>query len=92
MKEKIRETVREIIDNEVKTPSVGYFWKGLAIFLLGVIIGFTFAPIKKGIKIGCNNGNNCTDSGKITNPFCKNTKQEEINEEEEESCGNFCAD
>lgn len=92
MKEKIRETVREIIDNEVKTPSVGYFWKGLAIFLLGVIIGFTFAPIKKGIKIGCNNGNNCTDSGKITNPFCKNTKQEENNDEEEECCGNFCAD
>ncbi|MCR5541652.1 MAG: hypothetical protein K6F71_12665 [Ruminococcus sp.] len=92
MKEKIRETVREIIDNEVKTPSVGYFWKGLAIFLLGVIIGFTFAPIKKGIKIGCNNGNNCTDSGKITNPFCKNTKQEENNDEEEDCCGNFCAD
>lgn len=65
---------------------------GMAIFLLGVIIGFTFAPIKKGIKIGCNNGNNCTDSGKITNPFCKNTKQEENNDEEEECCGNFCAD
>ena len=47
MKDKIRETVREIIDNEVMTPSVGYFWKGLALFLFGVIIGFTFAPINQ---------------------------------------------
>lgn len=91
MKDKIRETVREIIDNEVMTPSVGYFWKGLALLLFGVIIGFTFAPIKKGIKIGCNNGNNCIDSSKITDPCCRN-KQEENNEEEEECCGNFCAD
>ncbi|ADU23022.1 MULTISPECIES: hypothetical protein [Ruminococcus] len=91
MKEKIRETVREIIDNEVKTPSVGYFWKGLALFLLGIIIGFTFAPIKKGIKIGCDNGNNCIEGGNLTEPCCKN-KQEDKNEEEEECCGNFCGD
>lgn len=90
MKEKIRETVREIIDNEVKTPSVGYFWKGLAIFLLGVIIGFTFAPIKKGIKIGCNNSSG-KDCSKAANNCCRN-KQEDNTDEEEECCGNFCAD
>ena len=94
MKEKIRETVREIVESEVNTPSVGYFWKGLALFLLGVIIGFSFAPIKKGIKIGCNNGNNCTDSGKITgsgNPFCKENKKD-ADDDDQYDCGDFCAD
>ncbi|MBO4866354.1 MAG: hypothetical protein J5582_07245 [Ruminococcus sp.] len=92
MKEKITETVREIIDNEVKTPSVGYFWKGLALFLFGVIIGFTFAPIKKGIKIGCNNGNNCTDSGKFLDGSKLFTKKDDAEDEEDTNCGNFCAD
>ena len=59
----MKDTLKAIFDEEVNTPKVGYFWKGLALFLLGVIVGFMFAPIKKGIKIGCNNGNNCTDSG-----------------------------
>ena len=91
MKDKIRETVQEVIEEEFRTPAVGYFWKGLALFLLGVVIGFSFAPIKKGIKVGCNNGNNCTDSGKITgsgNPFCKDKKDDD----DEDDCGNFCAD
>lgn len=90
MKEKIRETVRTIIDEEVKKPQVGYFWKCLAFFLLGVVLGFTFSPIRKGVKIGCNNGNNCTDSGKITggNPLSKGKKTED----EDIDCGNFCAD
>ena len=35
--------------------TVSYFWKGLALFLLGVIIGLFVSPIKKGITIGCNN-------------------------------------
>ncbi|MGN1113561.1 MAG: hypothetical protein ACI4RC_00370 [Oscillospiraceae bacterium] len=30
-------------------------WKVLALFLLGVITGFLFAPIKDGIKICCDN-------------------------------------
>ena len=59
----MKDTLKAIFDEEVNTPKVGYFWKGLALFLLGVIVGFMFAPIKKGIKIGCNNGNNCKDSG-----------------------------
>ncbi|MBQ8965781.1 hypothetical protein [Ruminococcus sp.] len=66
----MKDVLKTIFDEEVKTPQVGYFWKGLALFLLGVIVGFLFAPIKKGIKIGCNNGcdngNNCTDSGNFT--------------------------
>ena len=32
-------------------------WKGLALFLLGIVVGFLFAPIKKGINICNNNGN-----------------------------------
>lgn len=27
-------------------------------FLLGIIIGFTFSPVKAGLSIGNNNGNN----------------------------------
>ncbi len=30
----------------------------LAALLVGVLAGFFLAPIKKGMKIGCNNGNN----------------------------------
>ncbi|WP_295156793.1 hypothetical protein [uncultured Ruminococcus sp.] len=91
MKDKIRETVQEVFEEEFRTPSVGYFWKGLALFLLGVVIGFSFAPIKKGIKVGCNNGNNCTDSGKISggSPFCKG---KDADDEDDEDSGNFCAD
>ena len=58
----MKDTLKAIFDEEVNTPKVGYFWKGLALFLLGVVVGFMFAPIKKGIKIGCDN---CTDSGNI---------------------------
>ena len=35
--------------------TVSYFWKGLALFLLGVIIGLVVSPVKKGVTIGCNN-------------------------------------
>lgn len=55
---KITDTENNFMENEVRTPTVGYFWKGLALFLLGVVVGFMFAPIKKGVKIGNNSGNN----------------------------------
>lgn len=51
--------MQEFIENEDTTeknqPMVSYFWKGLALFLLGVIVGFLFAPLKKGVNIGNNN-------------------------------------
>lgn len=51
--------MQEFIENEITTeenkPMVSYFWKGLALFLLGVIVGILFAPIKKGVSIGNNN-------------------------------------
>lgn len=40
-----------------------FFWKGFALFLLGVIVGIFFAPIKKGISFCNDNGNNNTFSG-----------------------------
>lgn len=43
--------------------TVSYFWKGLALFLLGVIIGLFVSPIKKGVTIGCNNK---IDKGAVT--------------------------
>lgn len=36
-------------------PKVSRFWKYAALVLLGVVIGFSFAPIKKGIYCGNNN-------------------------------------
>ncbi len=37
-------------------------------FLIGVIVGFFIAPIKEGMAIGCENGNNNT----MTNTECLN--------------------
>lgn len=51
----MNETIRNEIAAEEKQPMVGYFWKGLALFLLGVIVGVIVAPIKKGVSIGNNN-------------------------------------
>ncbi len=51
--------MQEFIENEITTEEkaymVSYFWKGLALFLLGVIVGVLLAPIKKGVNIGNNN-------------------------------------
>ena len=34
---------------------VPYFWQCLALFLLGVIVGFIVSPVKNGVSIGNNN-------------------------------------
>lgn len=39
-----------------------YFWKGFALFLLGVVLGIFLAPIKRGISFCNDNGNNNTFS------------------------------
>ena len=52
------EKIKDICIDEVKKPKVGYFWKGFALLLLGMVIGFFIAPVKKGLTVGCNNGNN----------------------------------
>ncbi len=41
--------------NENCECKVSYFWKGLALFLLGVILGIILAPVKNGVSIGNNN-------------------------------------
>lgn len=41
--------------NENCECTVGYFWKGLALFLMGVILGIVLAPVKNGVSIGNNN-------------------------------------
>lgn len=45
------EMLKDYFEEEVNTPAVGYFWKGLALFLLGVIIGFAISPAKNGMQI-----------------------------------------
>lgn len=39
------------------------FWKMLAMFMLGVVAGFMFAPIKKGVRICCDNKNSMNAGG-----------------------------
>lgn len=46
--------IKEIVKKETE-PTVGYVWKGLALFLLGVIIGVLVSPIKNGCTIASNN-------------------------------------
>lgn len=41
-------------------------------FLLGVIAGFFIAPVKEGMTIGCENGNNNTADWKICNKELSN--------------------
>lgn len=41
--------------NNEQQIMVPYFWQCFAMFLLGVIIGFIFSPVKNGVSIGNNN-------------------------------------
>lgn len=58
--------------------------KGLLIsvaLLSGIMIGFLFSPIKKGIKV-CSengNGNGCNDNPKISSPISKLKKDKKTN-------------
>ena len=40
---------------EVKSSSTSVWLFAVCSFLLGILIGFLFAPVKKGVKIGCDN-------------------------------------
>lgn len=60
------EKIKDIYVDEVKKPTVGYFWKGFALLLLGMVIGFLIAPVKKGLTVGCNCGNKYGDDDCIT--------------------------
>ena len=42
---------------DVKSSSTAVWLFAVCSFLFGIIVGFLFAPSKKGVKIGCNNGN-----------------------------------
>lgn len=72
------EMLKDYFDEEVNTPAVGYFWKGLALFLLGVIVGFCFAPVKKGMKVLSGNT--------ITNTECCCEDDEDCCKDKDECC------
>jgi len=40
---------------EVKSSSTSVWLFAVCSFLLGILIGFLFSPVKKGVKIGCDN-------------------------------------
>ena len=63
------------------------FWKMFAMFMLGMVLGFMFAPIKKGIKICCDNKNSMNASSTESNCFdddCFDCEQELENSEWED--------
>ncbi|MDE6149208.1 MAG: hypothetical protein K2F81_03815 [Ruminococcus sp.] len=69
---------------EKKNPG---FWKMFAMFMLGMVLGFMFAPIKKGIKICCDNKNSMNTSSTESNCFdddCFDCEQELENAEWED--------
>lgn len=39
------------------------FWKMVAMFMIGVVVGFMFAPIKKGVRVCCDNTNSMNAGG-----------------------------
>ena len=39
----------------MEKQKVSFFWKGLSLFLIGVLLGVLIAPAKNGISIGNNN-------------------------------------
>ena len=43
--------------SKVQENAVSVWLFAVCSFLFGVIVGFCFAPVKKGIKVGNNNGN-----------------------------------
>ena len=56
----MKENIIRSYNEKIKTPdvAVSFFWKGFALFLMGVVVGFLIAPVKKGLRVGCGNGNN----------------------------------
>lgn len=40
---------------EVKSTNTSLWLFAVCSFLLGIVVGFMFSPIKKGVKIGCDN-------------------------------------
>lgn len=62
MKEKWNMIITAMGDEKV-TTNKEYYKTGLICLLLGIIIGFIIAPIKKGIHNGCVTTNNLGDCG-----------------------------
>ncbi len=44
---------------ELRKSNTAIWLFAVCSFLAGIVLGFFLSPIKKGVKIGCNNGN-CT--------------------------------
>ncbi len=68
----MKDKITEFYDNKIKTPdiAVSFFWKGFALFLLGVVVGFMIAPVRKGLRIGCGNGCNNGNNSPVTDNEC----------------------
>lgn len=49
-----------------------FYMAGTILFLIGILVGFFFAPIKKGIYCGNNNGNAyCYEKEEMSKKDCK---------------------
>lgn len=54
---------------EIRNSNTAVWLFAVCSFLAGVIFGFFLSPIKKGIKIGCNNGNNTYEKESAMLPY-----------------------
>jgi hypothetical protein len=58
---------------KVQENSVAVWLLALCGFLLGIIVGFCWSPVKHGVTIGCNNVSNTSNEG-----CCEDADDEEV--------------
>ena len=82
----MKENIIRSYNEKIKTPdvAVSFFWKGFALFLMGVVVGFLIAPVKKGLRVGCGNGCNNGNNSPVTDNECSI--------EGSVDCGDCCGD
>ncbi|SEH37710.1 hypothetical protein SAMN02910265_00154 [Ruminococcus flavefaciens] len=61
---------------ELKNSGTAIWLFAVCSFLAGIILGFFLSPIKKGVKIGCNNGNNTYDTSHDMLPYYDDDEDE----------------
>ena len=79
------EKIKPAFEKKSAEPTVSFFWKGLALFLLGVVVGFLIAPVKRGFRIACDNGCNNGNNSPVTDNECSLEGSVDVNDGEDEA-------
>ena len=61
---------------KLKSSDTAIWMFAVCSFLAGIIVGFFLSPIKKGVKIGCNNGNNTYKTSRELLPYYDDNEDE----------------